>query len=1000
MKNAQTEMSAPLNVPDPLGKVDQTFLSGQDSVVSQQAAPGGKGKEERHKKTQGESGTSLWGEFSNLEVLSHSRRYSISNFGLSELMINQHAQYSLWKILQAGLLLGRKISLLSAGCMMLSLCFHGTVRAEEDTLANVWTGNAEEIRQQILKTAELPGGEAVRKLAEEPVLLWVNRCFFGTDNALSSEETRYAVIRLIVANRGTEELQLKKDKISLQAGGKTFSIGPKLGMLRNMPLQIDWHHNGNVRPQSQLRTPRIIKIAPGNAAAFWCLFSGFDPMPAIPQIKLTVEPESGEHLHLELTAQQNARLGLTTERMGPRNALAVLTIHGQLNRINSAFLAQQMTTTVDRGTSRFLIQWTPQAKPSDDVLFNWLLAAGRSTGEANPLQLQLPPLPAIRQILLAEVPKDNADVEEWGDVTDTSIYEQSRDAAVLLLKDVYERVDPRVALQEIQTGHPWSRIAAMEIGGGRLQPDALPTLLKLSRDPDPELQQAAILALGVQSQPEAQARLLELVVGSDQAVSEIAFKGLLQAATPAHRAAVKQLFEQQRLKLPRSHVLKLLAENYHPDWEDEIVQGVLDKDVEVRCQALTILHQIGHPQLNKFCIAALSDQDEAVREQAFQILIDGTDRTAEQAASAYALQRLQEGHIDESILEFVERTRETKAAPALIAALKKPDTVRFRLVEVIAEIGTSDHLQQVIEMADEFNDEETLAALQLVSHLSMTTQLKFIKKVLATENASVVYPAIELLKTIGNEEALDILESMLKNNDSANHVDLICMALGEIGTPGAIRRLREFREQSGKSGNVAHLNAAMQGLKRWRTRLPGFNFIEAGYVHVASDEDDEAIKAFSMAILINPDLSDAYSSRGNVYLRKNQFKQAGEDFEHAMELDGFDGQAITGCAIVRAIDGEWESAVQLIEKTTSHFPRDRFFIYNSACVYSRCVEALKKKDPGPERDKQIARFEQLSLDKLKEALEGGFSDTDWMQRDPDLAAIRGLPGFKKLLTND
>jgi len=915
-------------------------------------------------------------------------------------MISQHAQYSLRKIPRAHLFSRRKISLLSAGCLVLSLWCHGTVRAEEDTLANLWTGNAEEIRQQILKTAELPGGEAVRKLAEGPVLLWVNRCFYGTDNALSSEETRYAVIRLIVANRGTEELQLKKDKISLQAGGQTFSIGPKLGMLRNMPLQIDWHENGNVRPQSQLRTPRTIKIAAGHAAAFWCIFSGFDPMPAIPQIKLTVDPESGERVDLALNAQQNARLGLTIERLGPRNALAVLTIHGQLNRINSAFLAQQMTAIADRGTSRFLVQWAPQAQPSDDLLFNWLLSANRSTGEANPLQLQLPPLPAIRQVLLAEVPKKNEDVEEWEDVIGTSICENSRDAAGLLLKDVYERVDPRVALQEIQAGHPWSRIAAMEIAGGRLPPDALPVLLKLSRNPDSELQQAAILALGMQSQPEAQARLLELALSSDQAVSEFALKGLLRAATPAHRAAVKQLFAQQKLELPRSNVLELLAENYHPDWESQIVQGVLDQDVEVRCQALAILHQIGHPQLNKFCISALSDQDETVREQAFQILIDGTDRTAEQAASTYALQRLQEGHIDESILEFVERTRETKAAPALISALKKPDAVRFRLIEVIAEIGTSDHLLQVVEMADELNADETLATLQLVSHLSITTQLKFIRKILATENASVVYPAIELLKTIGNDEALDVLESMLKNNDSANHVDLICMALGEIGTPGAVRRLREFREQSGKSGNVAHLNAATQGLKRWRTRLPGFNFIEAGYVHVASDEEDEAIKAFSMAILINPDLSDAYSSRGNVYLRKNQFKQAGEDFQHAMELDGFDGQAITGCAIVRAIDGEWESAVQLIDEKTAHFPRDRFFIYNSACVYSRCVETLKKKESNPERDKQIPRFEQLSLDKLKQALDGGFSDTDWMQRDPDLAAVRELPGFKKLLAND
>jgi len=891
-------------------------------------------------------------------------------------------------------------------CLSLGFVFvvGGESRADElrtqgDTLTNVWTGQAEEVRQLILKTAALPGGGTVKPLADGPVLVWVERCFYGSDNAYSSEETRYAVLRVLVANRTDAEIRIKREKITLQAAGKDFSIGARLTLLRNVPLQIDWHDAGHVRAQSQLRTPQTLKIAPGKASAFWCLFAGFDSIPELPELRLKIVPETGAPLELDLNAQQKARLGLSILRLGPGGALALLTVHGQLNRINAGAMAKEIITIVEQGGSRFLVQWAPEARPSDDVLFNWLIASSHRAEQDNPLQQQLPALPATRQFLLAELPQENLDVEEWNGLG-IAIYKTSREAAVFALKEIYEQIDPRIALQEIKTGHPWSKIAALEYAGPRLHPDALPDLLALSESSDPSVQTAAVMALGAQKNSAAQEALEKLIFHADPELAKTAFSSLLQTATPQGRQTASRLLKEKKINIPRSELLPLLADYYHPAWLPEIVDSIHDPQPAVRSQALAVLHRIGHPQLIEFCRAGLKDSDESVRQQAFQILVDQSDRSGEQSAREYALKRLEEGHIDDAILQFVERIRETRATPALVAALKDPNADRNRLIEVIGVIGTDQHLKQVLEMVPEFDDEERMATLLLSSRMSVPERLKLVRTVLETSQTTVAYTAIEILKSIGNDEALDILDSMLKKRTSQELVDVTCVALGEIGTSAAVQRLRQLRKQADQAGNNHQFNAAMQGLKIWRSRLPGLNFIESGYIHLNGNDDEKAIKAFSMAILINPELPDAFASRGNIYLRKGDFKKAGKDFDRAIALDEYDGQAITGVAIVKAIHGDWQNAVRMVDEKAPRFSSDRFYAYNTACVYSRTVEALKKQEPDEERDQHILEFEKRALSKLKTAVNDGFQDFDWMGRDPDLASIRDLPEFKKLLSRE
>jgi tetratricopeptide (TPR) repeat protein len=77
--------------------------------------------------------------------------------------------------------------------------------------------------------------------------------------------------------------------------------------------------------------------------------------------------------------------------------------------------------------------------------------------------------------------------------------------------------------------------------------------------------------------------------------------------------------------------------------------------------------------------------------------------------------------------------------------------------------------------------------------------------------------------------------------------------------------------------------------------------------------------------------------------------------------------------------GWFDKGLRLDERLAGLKPSDPFILYNLSCSYA------------------LLNQEKKALEALKRALDLGYEDLDWMEEDPDLAALRKVDGYKSLI---
>jgi serine/threonine protein kinase/Tfp pilus assembly protein PilF len=187
-----------------------------------------------------------------------------------------------------------------------------------------------------------------------------------------------------------------------------------------------------------------------------------------------------------------------------------------------------------------------------------------------------------------------------------------------------------------------------------------------------------------------------------------------------------------------------------------------------------------------------------------------------------------------------------------------------------------------------------------------------------------------------------------------------------------------------------------------------------------SKKFDEAEREFETAIKLDPKLFDAVYWYGRAKLSQGKYEDAVKLFERAASLrpedyqtPGFIGQALTALgrhdeammsyqrqvglidvhlglnpddpracvlgAIVHAILGDKERAIEFTKRAMQVDPEDPMLLYNVCCTYAR----LGMPDE--------------SLNALEHAVEKGWGDRSWLEHDSDLDSIRELPRYKAIV---
>jgi serine/threonine protein kinase/Tfp pilus assembly protein PilF len=187
----------------------------------------------------------------------------------------------------------------------------------------------------------------------------------------------------------------------------------------------------------------------------------------------------------------------------------------------------------------------------------------------------------------------------------------------------------------------------------------------------------------------------------------------------------------------------------------------------------------------------------------------------------------------------------------------------------------------------------------------------------------------------------------------------------------------------------------------------------------AQKKYDEAIQYAQRAIERKPDCEGAYSILGRAYFASGQFQEAADLVHRALQANGDDynvyiplynslgalGQKELAKELreqqVRALEqqlevvpedvrarmllagnyaalGKKEDAIRQLKTAVALRPGDSNVLYNAACTY-----ALLKRTAE-------------ALDMLKKAIDSGWSNLEWVMRDPDLTILHGDPEFQRL----
>lgn len=834
-------------------------------------------------------------------------------------------------------------------------------------------------------------GRLLPDKSDQRLMTLIETPYLGSVYYSSPDAARFFAARLILVNMTASPVTVGREDIGLNVDGGLHKMTDLPPNLRSASFQVGKQNFElkNVRPAAQLVVPS------GGSGSTWIVFPELPKGNHIPKLELVINVGK-EPTRIDVNEYALSTLGLEVERLGPRECLALLTISGSIDTINAGSLVAALDELATQKVARAVIRWSDNAPPVDRQLLNWLKKAVTEAGRGESVNSPFPIVPvAIRELHLAQIPNVVSENHPNETAPASRIHKTDVDAVNAALASAFEVLPRDGLLEEIEHGHPLSRAAALARGGGRLPADQLPLLLHYTDHNDPVLQRAALFALRHFGEAEVIDKLLHYARKGAEPLATAAIESLAASRyATAHDALLKLL--QNEDPGSKKRIVGILARYPRPVWSETIYQFVKDSDPEVAIEALHALATIGHPQLVDVLKQTVQTGNDAMRQQAFEILVSRTDPRSEEIAMEYTLERLKTSPPTDTMYELLRRTKDRKAVPLLLVHLDDSKLNRTQLISTLSRIGDETVAQALAEKYPHFTPHEKGEVLSALENLKSPAFRELAGRALLSSDSSLISRAAQGLRNDGSPQAVRLLIEALKTSNNTSTWSYTTNALGILGTPEAQAALREARDSDDKNKR----RYALSALQTLRQRSPGYRYVYHAKRSMQQKNWADAVTKYSMAIKLDPQLSDAYAGRGNALLKLSKNKDAHDDFAKAFEIDPYNSIAATGAAIALVLEGKSEEGIRMVEKVREKFSNDQLFAYNSACVYGRALEELRKEKSTPERARKIEGYESKAVADLKRSVKLGFRDFAWMREDPDLNSLHDLPEYKKILSPD
>ena len=157
-----------------------------------------------------------------------------------------------------------------------------------------------------------------------------------------------------------------------------------------------------------------------------------------------------------------------------------------------------------------------------------------------------------------------------------------------------------------------------------------------------------------------------------------------------------------------------------------------------------------------------------------------------------------------------------------------------------------------------------------------------------------------------------------------------------------------------------------------------FGYYRRGWFKELIGDFDGAIEDLSICVVLDPEESYAFETRGDIYLRQGKKELAEADFLKVIEIENTPEKYSCIHYAYQGL-GQYDKAIEMMDSIIAREEDRAGSYYDAACLYSRMDN------------------KQKALEYLEKSLELGYRRFAHIERDQDMDPIRDMEEFKALI---